>query len=207
MKKITFIPIIFFTCFLIVLYLLIPNYSVFSKLQKQIAQRQIEVKEKQAYVNNLKKIKVDIEKYQEFLNKIENSLPQDISLASLLNFFQNKASASGLVMENMALSTDNISNSGAVSEQDSEQDSQENKEIKETAFRVNVIGSFESFRAFLLLLEKSSRLIEVESISFSSSGKGNVNEQGGVVEVLSDESNVDGKLSFKFSLLVKVYSY
>jgi len=205
MKKITFIPIIFFTCFLIVLYLVIPNYSSFLKLQKQITQRQLEVKEKQEYISNIKKIKADIEKYQEFLDKIENSLPQDISLASLLNYFQDKASSSGLVMDNMALSTDGMNNAGATSEQD-EPDTQNNAKIKETAFRVNVSGSFESFRNFLVLLEKSSRLIEVQSITFDSGEGGQSNEQGGVVEVLSNESDTD-ELSFQFNLLVKVYSY
>jgi len=211
MKKITFIPIIFFTCFLLVLYLVIPNYSVLLKLQKQIAQRRIEVKEKQEYVNNIKKIKADIEEYQEFLDKIENSLPQDISLASLLNFFQDKASASGLVMENMALDTESVDNYGAVSEQEGEQDANTTNDgdvkIKETSFRLNVMGTFESFRSFLLLLEKSSRLIEVQSISFGS-GEGNqANKQGGVVEVLSSETNTEEELSFEFNLSVKVYSY
>jgi len=202
MKKITFIPIIFFTCFLIVLYLVLPNYSAFLKLQEQIAKRQIEVKEKQEYISNIKKIKADIEKYQEFLDKIENSLPQDVSLPSLLNFFQEKAASSGLVMDNMAPDTESVSNPGTTDGQEIVQD----EKIKETSFRLTVTGSFESFRNFILSLEKSSRLVEVQSISFDTSGSNQSNEQGGVVEVLSNESLEEGS-SFEFNVLVKVYSY
>lgn len=181
---------------------MIPNYSAFLKLQKQITERQIEVKEKQEYINSIKKIKADIEEYQEFLVKIESSLPQDVSLPSLLNFFQNKASSSGLVMDNMAPSAEDASNLSTVNEEDTVQ----NERIKENDFQLSVMGSFESFRSFLLSLEKSSRLVEVQSILFDNSTDGGTNEQGGVVEVLGSENDKE-EGDFKFNLSIKVYSY
>ena len=176
MKKIIFVPILLFIAFLIVLYLLVPSYSALSSLEKQVQDRQNELAEKQVYFARIEEISKKLEDYKDFLEKVENALPQEISVASLLNFFQQKSSSSGLTIEN--ISPREISN---VKED-------ENLKIKETGFSVIVNGPYTSFLSLLQLFEKSSRIVEVETISIN-------------------PGREEGKSLFEFSLLLKVYSY
>ncbi|NQU82667.1 MAG: type 4a pilus biogenesis protein PilO [Parcubacteria group bacterium] len=191
MKKAIFIPILFFIIFLVALYFVVPGYSTVIRLQKQVMDKQIEVQEKQVYSVKLKEIVANLDEYQEFLDKIEKALPYDVSLPSLLNFFQDKALASGLIMEN--INPMDSAEEGATGVPESTEGTEENvnKKIKETVFRLSLSGSFSSFESFLELLEKSSRLVEVDSISFES-GK---------------TSEEDQETVFEFDLTAKVYSY
>jgi len=59
--------------------------------------------------------------------------------------------------------------------------------IQETVFSIEVAGSYDSLKNFLSVFEKSSRLIEVENISFSKPEK-------------EEES-------FTFNLKLKTYSH
>lgn len=199
MKKLVFVPILFFASFLVVLYVIVPNYSESSALQKQIEEKEQELREKQAYFAGLKKIAESLTEYQEFLDKIEKALPQEVSLASLLSFFQNKALASGLIMEDISPCKVSTSPSSQNPAGEGAQPAAEEEKIKETGFSLSVSGAFASFEGFLALLEKSSRLIEVESISF---GEGEVSGEG-MAEGMAEE----GELTFDFDLAVKVYSY
>lgn len=186
MRKLVFVPILFFASFLVVLYVVIPNYVESSALQGQIEIKEQEVKDKQEYFTKLQLISDNLEQYQEFLDKIEKALPQKISLASLLAFFQSKALGSGLVMEN-------LSPSPAAQQTSSQDEAGEgaSEKIEETDFRLIVSGPFVSFENFLRTLEKSSRLVEVARVSFDEG------EQG------TDE----GVMNFEFDLSLKVYSY
>jgi len=60
------------------------------------------------------------------------------------------------------------------------------KEIKEMNFELGLSGSYSSFKNFLSILERSSKLIEIEKISFSVGEK---------------------EKPWDFNLGIKVYSY
>ena len=195
MRKLVFVPILFFISFLIVLYVVIPNYTESSALQSQIEAKQKELKEKQDYFANLRLISDNLVQYQEFLDKIEKALPQKVSLASLLSFFQGRVLGSGLIMENLSPSQDNQrAASKGVDE--------EVEKIKETSFRLTVSGSFVSFENFLRAIEKSSRLVEVASVAFD---EGKQKEVEGEVE--AEEEVVEEAADFEFNVMLKVYSY
>jgi len=157
-------------------------------LQSQIEIKEQELKEKQEYFAGIQTISDNLVQYQEFLDKIEQSLPQKVSLASLLSFFQGRALGSGLVMEDLSPSQA----SQKASSQRVSAGEQVEEKIKETGFRLSVVGSFASFENFLRTLEKSSRLIEIASVTFED---GEVSEEG------------EGAVNFEFDLVLKVYSY
>lgn len=194
MKKLVFVPLLFFASFLFVLYLVVPNYTQSSVLQKRVDQKTQELAEKQAYFSRIKEIADNLTQYQEFLDKIEKALPQEVSLASLLSFFQTKALSSGLIMENISPIQETKQAPQAKTGEGGEGETAEEPEekIKETRFRLAVTGPFASLNDFLYALEKSSRLIEVESIYFKEGKLGG--EEG-------------GPITFDFDLVVKVYSY
>ena len=114
-----------------------------------------------------------LEDYEESLEKIEDALPSTPSLAPLIYFLQTKSSENGLIFRRA-----NLLSVSLVSEK---------SDIKEIIFSLEFFGSYPAFKKFLSSLEKSARLIEVESISF-------VSQQ-------------ESSQTYPFNLTIKVHSY
>jgi len=131
-----------------------PKYKDFKSLEFEILQKTNDLKSRRDYLADIKNTIEELKKYPEALSKIESALPSEQSLPSLFDFIQKTSSQSGLVFANVGPVT--VSSSGETS-------------VKESNFQIFLTGSYSSFKNFLLLLEKSSRFIEVSNISFSSS--------------------------------------
>jgi len=93
-------------------------------------------------------------------------------LPAFYNFIQRASSQSGLVLG--AISPFSVSSSG------------EPLNVKEIGTGFSLSGSYTAFKNFLSALERSARMIEVESISLSSPVKGGL---------------------FNFNLSIKMHSY
>jgi Tfp pilus assembly protein PilO len=81
-----------------------------------------------------------------------------MSMPFMYGFFKKKASESGLVLKDESFASEKESNYGSG--------------LKEQRFNLEVFGSYLAFKNFLSALEKSARIIEVESVSFSSPKEG-----------------------------------
>ena len=121
-----------------------------------------------------------LDEHQEELTKIDSALPSEFSAPSLLKFLQKIAPENGLVLT-------------AVSSSLAQPLSQRN-DIKEIQSSLSLSGSYSSLKNFLKVLEKSARLIKIDSVSFSTSQK----KEGETAEI--------SKI-FDFQLEVKTYSY
>ena len=151
---------------ILILALFLPKYQAFKNLQLNIKAKEAELQSKQEYFSQIKEISKQLEEYTDSFNKISSALPETPSLPSLFNFLQLSASQTGLVLGEIIL--------GGVSE----------GEIRVTC---KLIGDYPSFKNFLLALENSARMIEVEEISFKSPEKPTE--------------------SFTFVVQIKTYSY
>jgi len=134
-----------------------PKYQEFKSLQKKVEAKRIELQFKEEYFLDLQKIVEELKKYEKRLFTIDTALPADPSLPALFDFFQKKASQSGLILKEITLGS--ITSSPNLAD------------LSEIPFTLRVLGSYSSFKNFLAILEKSARLIEVENIAFSSPGK------------------------------------
>jgi Tfp pilus assembly protein PilO len=157
MKKTFIITISLALAILFGLGLVWPKYQAFSNLQAEIEARNKELESKRDYFSQVEKISQDLKIYEAQLAKISSALPPDPSLPALFNFLQKSASQSGLILEKISLG-------GIVAQKKDEKPGV----IKEIMVNMELSGSYESFKNFLSAMEKSARLIEVESISFSS---------------------------------------
>lgn len=162
-----FIPILFFVAFLIVVYLIVPQFSKLAKLQTAVADKQDELEQTANYFVNLGNSLSELSSYQEYLTTIQASLPAELSLASLLGFFQEELSKHGLILKSIGQNT-------AVARQKVQQEVDAKVKaksgfIKESFIDINIKGSVVSFESFLRDIEKSSRMIEVEQIVFKGS--------------------------------------
>jgi Tfp pilus assembly protein PilO len=168
-----FIIIFIALSMILIFYLVLPKYEKLSSLDLEILEKSTELRSKEEYSKHLKVISAKIEEKKEAISKIDFALPKESDVPALLNFFQKAASQSGLVL-------DEVSPRYFPPE--------EGKKIATTRVGLILTGDYSSLKKFLLIVEKSARLIEVDSVNFSYPKKG--------------EENL-----FNFNLGTKAYSY
>jgi Tfp pilus assembly protein PilO len=155
------------------IFFVLPKYQELDILWQKIERREEELAKRKEYFQELQNTAEELKNYPEQLAKINSALPADPDLPALFDFIQKAASQSGLFLKS-------ISHSAA-------QPSSEIEGLKETSVSLALSGSYSSLKEFISnYLEVTSRLIETESISFSSDPKEGPRE---------------------FNLTIKVYSY
>jgi len=133
-----------------------PKFQELKTIQENVKITKAELQIKQDYVLKLDDLRVKLEENQDEIAKIKTTLPNSPSIPSLLNYLQKTSSESGLILTEIS--------PFSVSE------AKDFANLKEATLSIKVSGSYSSFKSFLSSLEKSARLIEIENISFSSSG-------------------------------------
>lgn len=188
-----YIPVFIVVLFLIILVggglLIWPKMQESKILQNDIKAKKGEIEQTKNYFKKLSELKIQMETdYLDELSKISAALPADASVAipSFLKFLQETAGQSGMTLKSISPSSD-VSTA--------------EEGIKELKVELSVEGSYAAFKNFLLALENSSRLIEVESISFSLAPA----PRPGVV--LPPGTAPTGPSSSSFSMQIKAFSY
>lgn len=165
--------IIIIICFLLTIisgaFLLYPKYQDFVVLKKQVEAKENQLQSKQEYLSNLSQNSEKLKEYQEKLLVVDTALPSLLSLPSLFDLLQKTASQNGLIVKDMDSSS--IVNPEG---------------IQEVRVDLKAVGLYSGFKSFISVLEKSARMIEIESFSFSTPEKGEI---------------------FDFILTIKAYSY
>lgn len=173
MKK----PIIFsFISFLIAAIILIvlvwPGYKELREKQIDIQSKQTDLRNLEKYITRLQEISDMIAASSADLSKIDSALPKSSNLANLLGFVEKSASENGLILESAEIFPTVLAKDFQAPENKNKNLTQKKEGIQETSLGLKLSGSYSSFKTFLSDLEKSARLIEVTSISFSSKTPG-----------------------------------
>ncbi len=178
MNRIFAIPILFFFSFVFLIYFLLPKYSDFKKLEKEVWQKENFWQKKEIYFSKLKKSLQSLEKEKESLEKINTALPAQLSIAALLNFFEKKTLESGLFLEGFMVDTSKSQPSSGLEEKTPDAKEKTEPQKKEALFSLRLSGGFPSLENFLQEIERSARMIEVERISLEipSDSKGEILE-------------------------------
>ena len=175
-KILNYVPIVIVVLFIVILVVgavfLWPKYQKLSEIQSNIEGKEVELQNSEEYFANLGELDEKLGKYPQELPKVDSALPGDPSLSSLFYFIQQTSSESGLVLVKISPFTTAFS--------------MERPNIKEVTFTVSLLGSYSALKYLLATLETSSRMIEVEGISFS---------------------KVQEEDSFDFELGLKTFSY
>jgi len=172
MNRILITAISFFLALAMGLVFIQPKYQELKLIEEKIEARRAELQSKEDYLQKLKDTSQKLDQYRIVeLSIIDSSLPPDASLPNLLDFLQKTSSENGLVLKT-------TKRTGVSLVPDSE--------IKETKLSLQLIGDYPSLKNFLQTLEKTARLIEVDSISFSAPDKPDL---------------------FTFDIIIKIHSY
>lgn len=151
MNKLIIIIGVFVLSLILGLTLLWPKYQNLQILQADIKEKKLDFQSKKDYFSKIKETSVQLGQYQEPLAKISSALPLDPALPPLISFFQSSAVQTGLLLEK-------ISWVGTAA-------SKEKGNLKETQVSFQLTGSYDNLKNFLLVLEGSARMIEVQNIS------------------------------------------
>lgn len=184
MKPALFTPILFFIVFLLIVYLVVPKIGELGDLKGKVTAAETELQTAHNYLKDIQDISANLDSYGDALNRLQSALPEEFSLASLLGFFQEKVEESGLVLKSIGQASGVEKQGGGAGTKEKEEEAKPKTGPEAKHIIMSLKGSVSSFEDFIKGLEKSSRLIEVEVISFQ-----------------QNPGQLPG-----FTLLVKVYS-
>ena len=137
-----------------------PRFQDIERTREDIIKTEQKLQQRDIHFLRVKEYADKLKEYQKQLNKITSALPDDaeLNILSLFRFLQGAAAETGLILTEIGSFT--ISSL------------EERPEIKKIQFDFQVKGPYVSFKAFLVRLEKSARIIKIEGISFSSPEEG-----------------------------------
>ncbi|MBU0546906.1 type 4a pilus biogenesis protein PilO [Patescibacteria group bacterium] len=157
MSRFLIITICLLLTLVIGFFAIYPKYQEITLLRNQIYNKSEEFKFREEYLKELSKASAELKNYDEQLKIIDATLPSEASLPLLFDFFQKAGSQSGMILKNISATKGS---------------SPDNP--KKVTISLEASGTYSSFKDFIVILENSARLINVNSVSF---GKFNEEEQ------------------------------
>ncbi len=167
-------------------FIWLPKYQNFKYQKNVLVQFQKNIQKKEKYYSNLKNIQKTIKSHQEEINKINDSLPENISLPILFDFMNKITAKNGLVLDNISASSgesneNSIQNTrrtnttmikseltNKMNEENISNNISSSLSLQTLSISLSVTGSYSNFKKFLQAIYKNAKIIEVKSISFSS---------------------------------------
>ncbi len=155
MKRIFIIPALIFVSAALFLYVVLPQISSVNKAKKDFLNAQKQLNDRQKYFLDLKNSLEEVAGYQDTLKDIDDALPGEVVLVSLIEFFNQKATNNGLTLKSLIPATNA---SVGIDENTAKE--------KNPAqyFSLALSGSISSFESFLKDIETSSKIVDVENI-------------------------------------------
>lgn len=194
-------------------YFWTPEYNKFEDSKLRLEAKKEKIASAEEHFAQLRSLSRKLEEHQEEVEKIDAALPVEFSISALFNFIQKNSSQNGLILEEINLEESSLSGLGKTApvknaspvkqvpqQQDAEQEGalEESKnDIMEIPFSISVFGSYSGFKDFISAIYKSARIIEVDSINFSSEFNEEAKEMGAV----------EGRDLFIFDLRLKTHHY
>lgn len=159
-KPVVTIILIVISLVLVFLFV-IPQYQASKGLETTLAEKQAEYDGRSAYHAKINEVLRQLASRKDVLEKVDNALPADFTIAPLVNFFQSKGLENGLTVKSVVFSQIQpvVSETMVASM---------SKEIKQIAFTINISGSYRGLKDFLASLETSARILQITSLSLKS---------------------------------------
>lgn len=174
--------------FLVVFFLVMPEYRNFRELQTELAIKTAEYNAQYDYYNEIAYAYRELETHRQELKIIDDALPEGPDFGEIIYFLQNVASEDGIMVRNFSLAKSS-----------SQKANNEDKNIvKEVVFSMDVLGNYKALERFLVSLQNSARIFEVTRISFGSASQ---------PPLQSNQSQFQIQQTYVFNLEVKTHSY
>jgi len=162
------------------LFILWPRYQEAKAFQEKVSERQTELAYREQYVISLDEAEKSLERYKEEFSKVNSAIAAKPDVPSMFNFLERSSFQNGLIIKNLG----SFSLSPVLGKE----------KLNAIVLNFSTSGSYSSLKNFLHTLEKSSRLIDVETVSLAS-------------ESVKEEPGVAKESLYSLSFRIKVYSY
>ncbi|MDP2930204.1 MAG: type 4a pilus biogenesis protein PilO [bacterium] len=136
----------------------VPRFQEYRLLKTEFVQKTADLKAENDYFNNLKDSRKRLSDYQSEMDKITAGIPVGLDLPILFDYLQKIAVQEGLIMNKIGLGQAGLA--------------PDNSAIRGASVFLDVLGPYSAFRGFLRQIEKSSRLIQVETLSILTAQEG-----------------------------------
>ncbi len=134
-------------------FLVLPKYQESQDTKRQVEEKKNEIKNRAEYYAGLDAIMADLEYYQENMQKVDTAIPDNSDVAAMMNFAQAAAMQAGLAVKG-------IEHSGAAAVPASVSGE---PVLGKYVVSIQLAGGYGNFKNFLSIIERSTRLIAVES--------------------------------------------
>lgn len=142
-------------------FVLWPQYQKFSDERWHVKEKEAERSNQEEYFSHLAELSEELKGYEKELSKIDSAFPQSPDIPDLLNFLALTSSQNGLIFKQV--------NSFLLGSLIKPTPASENEEVPANRYRditidFEVSGEYFALKNFISALEKSARIIEIESI-------------------------------------------
>lgn len=137
-----------------------PRYQDFGDKLGELRGKREELRTKEEYFSQLQKISDTLQEYSSEISKVEAALPLTPRVPDFLNFVERQAAQSGLILQSTNVAKAQLLQQGS--------------NIFKIPVGVSLAGPYPAFKNFLLALQNSSRLAEVEQVSFFTPQQGQI---------------------------------
>ncbi len=153
----------------IIFFLVIPAYKALETNKVQLAEDKLNLQYRRDYVKEIKKDREEMQKDEKSVSKVNFALPQDVSFASLFNFLQFEAQMDGLTLKqvNVPVEIPLVLQKEVTGKRGRRRSIiRQRTNLDYYPFKASVKGPYESFKNFVLHLQNSARMIEINNINF-----------------------------------------
>jgi Tfp pilus assembly protein PilO len=184
----------------IAFFLVRPKFDEAQDLARQVEEKTEEIKNQRDYYDKLRAAKENLDRYAENFQKIDTALPEEADAPAVMNFLQAAAMQAGLVIK-----TVDYKGGGTISKDDSAGggESAGGVVLKQYGITASLAGSYADLKSFLSIVERSSRLIAVESIDLKSDTESK--EGGEVVEKKKTKDDFDKTINYDIKFSANYY--
>ncbi|MDO8601425.1 MAG: type 4a pilus biogenesis protein PilO [bacterium] len=158
LRKPIIIVVTLLATFVFIFLSILPKKDELRGLENIIQEKNQELRVRDDYFKELENASSSLEDYQSQLVKIKLALPEGPQVLVFYNFLQKAASRAGLFLKSINYGLSDPVNSGT-------------QGLKIISLDLGAAGTIDGFRSFLSILEKSARMINIESFSFTSPEK------------------------------------
>ena len=143
-------------------FLLWPQYQKFSDERWRVKEKEAERNNQEEYFVHVESIANELLGYETELSKIASALPYSADIPALLNFLEKAAFRNGLILTK--ITSFSLGKPQSTSQSSQQQEESTISRAKDINIEFEVTGSYSALKNFISTLEKSARVIEVESI-------------------------------------------
>lgn len=189
-KNIIILALVF--AFLAILFLLDwPAYNKATLLKDEVKRHQQLLAEQEELLIKVNQLKQVYESHKNEIKKVYYVLPLEKDIPNLIVQFEALASENGLILEGLDFVEPIVVKKRRVAAEEKLAVQEKPKPYKQLDVSLKLSGSYQSFKSFLGALEYNVRLMDIESINFSSEKK--------------ETEEVEGAELFSFDVSLKVY--